>query len=478
MFDIMLTDNESGPLYKKLYCYFRGLIEDGALQNGAKLPSVRAVRQQLHVSKSTVDNAYQLLIADGYVYSKPRSGFIVVQPATYSSMRVKSALRFDPADASTPAISAMSANAGDSMIDFSLLNVDHELFPAKAWRSALTEAAGQYSSTLHEYGDSRGEYQLRSRIAQYLHTSRGVNCEPEQIVIGSGFSYCLFVLRKLWQRGGEVAIEQSSIAQVGEFFLQHGFTFSPTLIMNDSDNDEESGLRSVQAVYITPSHRPAGRPLTNEKKERLLQWAVRHDAYIIEDDYDGEFQYRGKPVPSLQGADQHGVVIYIGTFSKAFTPALRMNYMVLPQRMVPRLEEMRSILSSPSRMDQLAMSVFMERGHWYRHIKRIRKRYGVKRQILIKLIETELSPWLSVKDDGIGVHIEATIAADRDANEFIRLAAEQGVRVYGAQHNGSGAAGKDSDCRIYLGFGGVSVEQMEQGIMRLKEAWVHLLIKE
>jgi len=231
MIDIVLQDSEQGPLYMRLYRYFRSLIEDGTLQNGTKLPSVRAAQQQLGVSKSTVENAYQLLLAEGYVYSQPRSGFVIVQPAASQSRPIKQEADRHLRNASIEADGAAPAAA--PVIDFNLLSVDYESFPAKAWRSALTEALDRHNGSLHEYGDPRGEYALRSHIAQYLLTSRGVKCEPEQIVIGLGFSYSLFVLKMLLQNAGAVAVEQSSIAQVGSMFTQHGFQLAPIPFVTD-----------------------------------------------------------------------------------------------------------------------------------------------------------------------------------------------------------------------------------------------------
>jgi len=470
MIDIVLQDSEQGPLYMKVYRYIRSLIEDGTLQDGTKLPSVRAAQQQLRVSKSTVENAYQLLLAEGYVYSKPRSGFVIVQPSAGQSRSLKQEAdrHLRPARIKADETSP----AAEPIIDFNLLSVDYESFPAKAWRSALTEALDRHHGILHEYGDPRGEYVLRSHIAQYLLTSRGVKCEPEQIVIGLGFSYSLFVLKMLLQNVGAVAVEQSSIAQVGSMFAQHGFQLAPIPFVSDPSALQLTDSLAVQAIYVTPSHRPSGKPLTNAMKERLLQWAVHSGACIIEDDYDGEFQFRGKPVPALQGADRHEAVIYFGTFSKAFTPALRMNYMVLPQRMAARLAAIEPALTPPSRMDQLAMSIFMERGHWYRHIKRIRKKYGVKRQLLMNLIRDELSPFAEVKGDGIGLHIEMAVRSGLPASELIRLASEAGVCVYGPQYDGI-HAGEDRGgmALLYLGFGGIREAEMEEGIIRLKRAW-------
>jgi len=204
-------------------------------------------------------------------------------------------------------------------------------------------------------------------------------------------------------------------------------------------------------------------------KEYLLHWAATNQVYVIEDDYDGEFQYRDRPVPSLQGADQYGVVIYMGTFSKAFTPALRMNYMVLPEQLLIKLHSMEHVLSCPSRMDQLAMSVFMERGHWYRHIRRTRKRYRAKRDYLVKLIEEHLSPFTQAKVDSVGLHIEIKVRAKHSRSKLIELAYQEGVLLYGPQYEGQYQEGEQS--KIYLGFGGVSDDEMEKGILLMKKAW-------
>ncbi len=461
MFDILLSDKGTGPLYMRLYQSIREQVENGGLRNGKKLPSVRAIQQQLRVSKTTVESAYQLLVAEGHVISKPKSGFIVVQPneGTPSSKPRLKETDLDNRNRDTHSINYHAIE--NKIIDFSLLDVDKDTFPAKAWRSSLTEAVTRYSDTLHEYGEPQGEFVLRRSIAQYLRSSRGVICEPEQIVIGSGISYSLFLLTKLWGSAGAIAFEERSIAQVGNIFAQHGFRIVPSKLISSE---------TVQAAYVTPSHRPSGQPLTNAMKAHLLQWAVDNQAFIVEDDYDGEFRFRGRPVPSLQGADQQGVVIYVGTFSKAFTPALRMNYMVLPRKLLSKLHSIEYLLSSPSRMDQLAMSIFMERGHWYRHIKRIRKRYREKQDKLIRLIEENLSPLVQVKADGAGLHVEMTIRFQCDRNKLIRRALEEGVRVYGSQDDNMLI--EEDYPKLFLGFGGISDEEMAKGINLLKKAWM------
>ncbi|MBO9607646.1 MAG: PLP-dependent aminotransferase family protein [Paenibacillaceae bacterium] len=471
MFDVTLSalsEQEAGPLYMRLYRHFRRMMADGALPEGARLPSVRAAQQQLQVSKTTVESAYQLLLAEGCIYSKPKSGFVVVgaagageatAPETGTKRRLTAA-----ASAST------AAPAEERMIDFHLLHVDPDSFPAKAWRSALGEATTRYRALLHEYGDPQGERALREHVAHYLQQSRGVRCEPERIVVGTGFSYSLFLIKQLLGGAGRVSFEQTSFAQVGSIFRQHGFDPVPVALFDDAGLAQDQEEPSLQAVYVTPSHRQAGKPLTNDRKERLLGWAAANGLYVIEDDYDGEFRYGGKPVPALQAADRHGAVIYVGTFSKAFTPALRMNYMVLPPRLAGRLDTVESLLSCPSRMDQLAMGVFMERGHWYRHLKRIRKRYRAKRDLLCRLIERELSPFVRVDAGSSGLQVELAAAAELGGGErLIALARQAGVRVYGAQHE---EGSRDGGTRLYAGFGSVTEEEMERGVRLLRKAWL------
>ncbi|WP_166239832.1 PLP-dependent aminotransferase family protein [Paenibacillus turpanensis] len=474
MYEFIMSEEGEGPLYKQLYIQLRSLIVDGSAKDGSKLPSVRSLQQQLKLSKTTVESAYQLLAAEGYIYSKPRAGFIVVRPKfVWAAKPMGSAER---AAQTTTAFQGGIAAASHvihhasapKLIDFSLLDVDAETFPAKAWRSALAEVVNRHGGRLHQYGDPRGELELRQAIADYVRTARGVLCSPEQIVIGSGLSYSLYLLTKLLGAAGPIAFEQTSIAQVAHKFTQHGFEIVPYPLFEEP----MEGLGSdpgLQGVYVTPSHRPSGKPITYAMKKELLGWAASQDAVIIEDDYDGEFRHQGKPLPSLQGLDEDGVVVFLGTFSKSFTPALRLGYMILPEKLLRRLDGMEHILSSPSRMDQLAMSIFMERGLWFRHMKKIRSVYRKKRVFLTGLLERELAPLVTVKAEGAGLHLELFVHASGRAGQWIEVAEAEGVKVYGPQYEA--AAGGTQEHRLFLGFGGLTEREMEEGVARLKRAW-------
>ncbi len=473
MIEINLSENEEGPLYRQLYRHIRSLIQAGTLKDGMRLPSIRSLRQQTRVSKTTIETAYHMLLEEGYIVSKARSGLFVTDPHLIPFSLPNQEASNHPDDNYRQSTAMPSRFLNKTIIDFNLLTIDGGSFPVQAWKSALTETLAEYGTTLHHYGDARGEYSLRFVLAQYLNNSRGVTSLPEQMIIGSGLSYSMHILNRLLEGRTTVAIEEDSIAQVGEIFVQNGFRIIPVSLRNHEWTAAILARENIQSVYVTPSHRPIGNPLPYSTRQQLLLWAKKHNAYIIEDDYDGEFRYSGRTIPSLQGMDQDGVVIYLGTFSKAFSPALRMNYMVLPVPLMAKLDTAQRILSSPSRIDQLAMKSFIERGHWYRHLRRMRNRYRKKHERLTELLAQYLTGYVQIEGASGGLHIELTLSAVCSVQQLIDLAAAEGVLVYGSQYEHSNQ--NEENQKIYLGFGSISETDMERGVQLLKEAWAAVL---
>lgn len=458
--ELALAFHGDEPLYMQVYRHIRGLIQEGALTGGTKLPSVRALKQQLNISKTTVETAYQMLAEEGYVYSKDRSGLIVINP-----QNAKPDLTQRRSSSGTTAIvEDKIRQAEEALIDFSLLTIDGDAFPLRQWKSIMGEALSRHSLSIHSYGDPYGEYELRESLAQYLRNSRGVACSPSQIIMGTGISYSLQLLTRLLGDNVNVGIEEYGIAQVRQYFTDHRFNIVPYTL----DNDEQWG-DAFRILYATPSHRPTGDPMPYSQRQRMLQWAYANQGYIIEDDYDGELRLSGNPIPSLQGMDKHGAVIYIGTFSKMFTPSLRLNYMVLPPELLAKLQSLEHTLSAPSRMDQWAMRLFISRGHWFRHIRRMRKIYRLKLAVLTQLIRSYMPDSVQIRSSGSGLHIELSVKCEASAETLIDLAREEGVLVYGSPDEqvrlGCG------DPKIYLGFGGVSESDMQLGVAALKRAW-------
>lgn len=431
------------------------------------MPSIRSLRDQLNISKTTVETAYHMLLEEGYVFSKERSGLIVVNPP--DSLPANRSVSMRKHVAEEPA-HLLAQSDQQPQIDFSLLTVDGDSFPIRIWKSILGESLSLNSQCIHLYGDPQGEFSLRESLAQYLHKSRGVVCSPEQIVVGTGISYSILLLSRLLEGRSRVGFETPGIAQVRHVFVQNGFEIVPVSMHDIEQMEQEFTRTQIRFLYVTPSHRPTGDPLPYAARQRILQWANQNNTYIIEDDYDGELRLSGKPIPSLQGLDKNGVVIYIGTFSKAFTPALRVNYMVLPFELLEKLRSITPALSGPSRIDQWAMQLFMSRGHWYRHLRRMRKIYRLKRETLVRLLCSHMAGLFEVNPGSSGLHIELSMKADCDAEKLMELARKEGVLVYGSQDRSNNVSPK-----IYLGFGGLNVKDMERGVLLLRKAWSSVL---
>jgi GntR family transcriptional regulator / MocR family aminotransferase len=462
--ELTVSFSEDEPFYRQLYIHIRTLIQNGVIKDGTKLPSIRSLMQQLQISKTTVETAYHMLLEEGYVRSKERSGLIVINPAVTKPPAPSSTL--DPISNQT--FRALTGSHEKNFIDFNLLALDGELFPIRTWKSVVSEAISLHNQYIHHYGDPRGEYGLRESLTEYLQRSRGVVCSPEQILIGTGLSYSIQLLFRLLG-DHNVGIEKSGIAQVRKIFIQNKFHLIP-ISMNETEPLEQELERSrIRNLYVTPSHRPSGDPLSYSLRQQMLQWAQQNKGYLIEDDYDGELRLYGKPIPSLQSLDQNGVVIYIGTFSKVFTPALRMNYMILPLPLMEKLLTFDHLLSPPSRIDQWAMQLFISRGHWYRHLKRIRKSYRLKQQALVQILNKYMPSHVQVEGSKTGLHIELSIKSSLGTEQFIQLARNHGVLIYGSQDTELQSTHGIS--KVYLGFGGISEKEMERGVRLLKRAW-------
>lgn len=477
MFDILLPNQDERPLYQQLYLQIRDQIRSGRLADGARLPSVRALQSQLNISKTPIETAYQMLTAEGYVMSKPRSGLIVANP---HKPQAAGAANPDAAAAAVSRVAAAGARSPEHtrsdapLIDFNPTALDPEAFPVRTWSNMLKEALDRHLGEIGKYGDPQGELELRTALAEYLRNSRGVNCLPEQIIIGSGMAYSVGILTKLLTEARRMAFEEPGYSLVRDHLLLNGCRIVPVPVGDRGISLSALEASDARMVYVTPSHQfPTGSIMPYPERERLLEWADARSAYIIEDDYDGEFRYLGKPIPSLQGLDNHGRVIYIGTFSKALAPVLRMNYMVLPLELAERLSAMpHEVVSAPSRVEQWAMHAFLEQGHWYRHIRRTRHLYRRKHLHLISLIQAYLDPHVEITGQNAGLHVQLSVHASQTSEELVRSAAEAGVRVYDFRKAWMKQRQNPGDApRLYLGFAGISLEDMETGIRLLKRAW-------
>lgn len=460
-------EKESGKtLYEQLYEYIREEIRTGSLLPDERLPSARFLSDSLQVSRTTVDMAYGQLVAEGYLTAKPKSGYFV--SATEGL--------YDTGMASAEEKARPTPKEQESAFryDFSPTAIDMTHFPYATWKKITKNILVDAKSQMFALGEPQGDEELRTTICRYLHGSRGVNCDPEQIIVGAGNDFLLLLLEKLLGRHVPVAMENPTYMRAYRIF--QSFAYPISLVPMDEKGIRVDKLREsgAQAAYVMPSRQyPTGISMPIGRRMELLGWAAEGKGrYLIEDDYDSEFRYKGRPLPSLQASDSQGRVIYLGTFSKAIAPAIRVSYMVLPYPLLGKYRSECSFISSTvSRIDQTILNEFIRDGYFERYLNKMRKVYRIKHDLLLG----ELKGWetdFSVSGENAGLHILLTDKRGRDEDSLVRAAAAEDVKVYGmSAFRLTGDALEAGPATLILGYGSLSETEIREGIERLKKAW-------
>lgn len=446
------------PLYSQLYHWIKKEIEEGRLLPGMKMPSIRQLTAHLKVSRNTVEAAYQQLQSEGYLESVPKSGIWVAEIE-------KSPLH--PNEVEHP-IKLECKPSSEVLVDFEYGNVDLEKFPLKQWKKCLSDAVDQENNWLFEYSEKQGEFALRREISNHLLQSRGVRSAPEQILITAGTQTSMaLICRLLALQGNTVAMEEPGYSGVRSVFEDERCHVEPMPLEKDGLSVEHIQTSRAKAVYVTPSHQfPFGMVLSISKRMRLLKWAYQSEGYIIEDDYDGEFRYRGQPIPSLKSLDEEERVIYLGTFSKSFLPSVRLSYIVFPPSLMGQyLRKFAAYNQSVSPIIQRAMALFMQSGEFERHIRRMRKLYQRKHQALLRSIEQHMGTKVKVVGEKSGLHILLKLKGVSTL-ELIEKGLQKGVKVYSPLSFWLNPT-PEGHSYIMLGFGGLSIEEIEKGISLL-----------
>ncbi|KAB8125938.1 PLP-dependent aminotransferase family protein [Gracilibacillus oryzae] len=459
-----LDQRSNTPIYIQLSHYFKNEIIKGKIKANEQLPSKRTLAKYLDISLNTVQSAYDQLRAEGYIESKERKG-MYVQPIDKDQLL---------GVLSTNNQRQLPQNNNvDYLIDFNSGRVDLEHFPYNVWRKLTTEALYRDQSHLFNIGDPQGELSLRTEIASYLYQSRGVNCNPEQIIIAAGTQPLVGMLAILIGRSNDFAIEDPGFHRTKQVLDDYGIGTIPVSLDQSGLSVDSLRQSKAKAVYVTPSHQfPCGMIMPISRRLELLKWAEETGGYIIEDDYDGEYRYKGRPIPSLQGLDRHDCVIYLGTFSKALIPSIRVSYVVLPTTLVAKYHSQFTIYKQTvSRLHQDTLCRFMNQGYWQRHLNRMRTLYRKKQQVLLTAIGEYMGDSVQIVGEHAGLHILLTVKNGMKEEELIESAAKKRVKVYPTSiyYNNVNASG---EAEILLGFGGLPVKDIEEGIRLLKDAWV------
>lgn len=463
---IRLRTDSDKCLYQQIYEHIRQEIREGKLLAGERLPSTRSLAEYLQVARSTVDYAYDQLLSEGYIEAKPYKGYFVC--------RLEGIFTMEQQEMTEPEVVRPDSQEDGTQVqvDFSPYGIDMTGFPFGVWKRITKNILNDSNSELFAQGEPQGDYDLRMTISRYLHSSRGVNCRPEQIIVGAGNDYLLLLLEKILGRHVGIAMENPTYKRAYRIFQSFAYRIY-TVDMDDKGMraDRLPGL-PVRAAYVMPSHQyPTGAVMTIGRRAELLRWAEKEpDRYLIEDDYDSEFRYRGKPIPSLQSSDKRGKVIYIGTFSKAIAPAIRVSYMVLPESLLEVYRRDCSFYScTVSRIDQRILNEFIRDGYFERHLNKMRMHYRAKHDLLL----AELEPFkkaFTISGEDAGLHLLLTARGAVTEAQLLSAATEAGVKVYGMSENM--VETDATKATILLGFGSVSEPEMKEGLHRLQKAWL------
>lgn len=465
MFTIPLDNHSSIPLYRQIYHYIKNEIVGGTLSCHTKLPSTRSLALHLNVSRNTVDMAYSQLLSEGYIEAADRKGYFVSEIAFLahipSSLNVTSSL---PAREENP-----------YEYDFSPFAVDIAHFPYHTWR-ILSRNVLQDNRDLFLLGENQGDSTLRGTISSYLHMSRNVNCTKEQIVIGAGVDYLLQLLTPLLGEKPEIAMENPTYMRAYSIFKSLGCHITPVGLDRYGMDINELSDTSCSAAYVTPSHQyPMGTVMPIKRRIELLSWAYSgENRYIIEDDHDSEFRYKGKPVPSLQGIDSKERVIYIGTFSKAIAPAIRVGYMVLPRKLLEKYHQLLGFYScTVSRIDQAILTEFINKGYFERHLNRMRKIYKEKHDTLLGELKTLIasSPdgslsHMKITGENAGMHLVVCPDNGKTEQQLIAEARNKKIKLYGLSDHFITLPANYKPS-LLIGYANLTEEEIKEGIQRL-----------
>lgn len=455
----LLVSSSKKPLYQQLYQQIRDKILSGELSEQAKLPSCRHLATELHVSRNTVDTAYQQLLSEGYIVGKSRSGYYVETiPNTKYSVSTEVA----------PDTTA-ELQLDRILYDFRYGNLSQQAFPFAQWQRLTNFCLKQYKEQFMNYGDLRGEPGLRRELTKYLHEYRDVQCTPDQILITSGTIQCLRLICQLIKNEIDtVAMEDPGFSDAHSAFTNRGFHVPLVPVNYHGLNVKALRNTTANAVYVTPSHQfPTGRTMSIARRLQLIDWAYERNALIIEDDYNCHLRYDVKPAPALQGLAPDKV-IYIGSFSKILSPSLRIAYMVLPKNVALSLQQKNKNFScSVPFIIQKPLELFLQENLFEGHLRKILRQFKKKRDILLRALQKHFGETITVSGENAGIHVLLDLNQPISSAILIDKALKAGI--YLSSNNIWVESSPSKMGRVLLGYGGIKDEDIDPAIRLLRQ---------
>ena len=473
---IYIDEQSKVPIYQQIYKQIKDNIVKGVLVEGDRLTSTRILAKELCVSRNTVETSYSQLSLEGYVKSIPGSGFVV--------KNINEDILYYPSKDSSKSHKNVEESNNESSLyiddpsfykyNFQYGSFDDSIFPFSLWRHLTAEALLSIDAKkINFYNHKQGELDLRTEIMNYLRVYRGVSCTPEQIVICSGNQHSLDIICKIFSKySPKIAFEEPGYDGARIVFENNNFEINPVTVK--CDGIDILGLESSLAklVYITPSHQfPTGVIMPIQNRINILHWATQNDGVIIEDDYDSEFRYNSRPIPTLQSIDKNERVIYLGTFSKALSPGLRMSYMILPNWLLSKYNELfDGYNSTVPWLQQKILSLYMSGGHWERQLRKARLSYKKKHDTLIQTLNKLMGDKVIIHGKNAGLHIVLEFINGENQDWLIETAKAYKIKVYPMSPFWYNKKNYSSNM-ILMGFSMLNEEEIIEAITILKKIW-------
>jgi GntR family transcriptional regulator/MocR family aminotransferase len=482
---IELRDDPARPAYQRLAEAIRESILGGRFRAGERLPPTRVLATNLSLARNTVLEAYEQLIAEGYLSARHGSGTYVAPDLPDRAFRAESFApsRARDGDGAPPRLSEFAERLIASEVpdaideetqrpanfEFRYGTPSFDEFPIDAWRTLTKRVLDYPPKELLGYGPTEGLPQLRESLARYLQRSRGVRCDASQVLVVNGSQQALDVAaRVLVNPGDVVAIEDPGYRGARAVFGAMGAKVTP--VPCDSEGIVVDWIPDeARVIYVTPSHQfPTGAVMSASRRLELLAKASRTGAVIIEDDYDSEFRYEGRPLAALQGLDEGGRVIYTGTLSKVLLPALRLGYMVAPPSLQPAITGAKWLTDRHvALLYQAVLATFIDEGHFERHLRRMRKVYETRRATMLAAFDEHFGARANITGTESGMHVLVNIHGVHDADTFIEEARGRGVGIYSARTYYVGEPPPGAS--FLLGYSSVNEDGIRRGIAILAE---------
>ena len=458
-----LSKRGNVPLYEFLYERIKRDILCGELRRGEKLPSKRSLAQHLSVSVITVQNAYEQLLAEGYITSVAKSGYFVADVETVSEV--------------STAFVQETENSISYPVDLVRGSADEDSMAYSVWVRIMRGVITQYGKALLEPMHFQGVAVLRSAIADFLKRFRGMTIDPSQIVIGAGTEYLYTLIMQLLGRDVVYGYEDPGYRKIREIIAINGVEGRPIIVDKKGLSVNALKESDVSVVHTSPAHHfPTGVTMPIGRRQELLSWTYADPRrYILEDDYDSEFRFSGKPIQTLFDIDRNDRVIYINTFSKTISPSLRISYMVLPKSLLTKYRMTMSFYAcTVSSLEQYVLAQYIANGSFERHINRCRKLYRQKRNEITDIISKSLfSPYVTIMEEDAGLHFLLHIDSAYTEDELRAFFVQHGVRISFLSEY-SVVGNHIPKCAV-INYAGVSVDRFKETIAQLEVDFKMLL---